>query len=259
MANDHVHVGPGPIIPSARPLPWYERLAIGAMGGVAAAASKIIGLDSKIASALVDWDMFSKANELKLMILIHTPLLVILGAMMAYMIDESVRAKVFAIGVSAPALITPWLSNPVVDPATMMRADRQGYGIVSTAWADDLVAQGADTGAGRLKGLQFLLGLDGSENGTQRRYWVIVGSHTSRGVAEAQVARIKSIAPELEPFVGLQKEGNPFYPVIIGGSNGFLTLNKARQLQAIAEQQEGVAPDGAYLSDYPDRLPPALQ
>ena len=240
-------------VKAQKPIHWIERTAIGIMGGLAAAASKVIGLDAQIAAALVDWDMFSSAHELKVMILIHTPILMALGGMLAYMIEENVRIKVFAIGVSAPALITPWLSNPVVKPLDEMRADSGWFELAPMAWANDQPGASTPTSS-RLEGLEYLLKFNTSDD-PSRRYWVIVGSHKDINEANKQVAAIKAAAPELQPFVGLRKENNPFYPVIIGGTRAFLPLKQARDLEKLATSLGDLAPAGAYLSDYPNRVP----
>lgn len=236
-----------------KPIHWIERTAIGIMGGLAAAASKVIGLDAQIAAALLDSKMFGSAHDLKVMILIHTPILMALGGMLAYMIEENVRIKIFAIGVSAPALITPWLSSPVVKPLEDLRAESGWFELAPTAWANDHAGATTPT-SGRLEGLEYLLKFNTNDD-PSRRYWVIVGSHTDISEANKQVAAIKAVAPELQPFVGLRKENNRFYPVIIGGTRAYLPLKQARDLQKLATSLGDLAPSGAYLSDYPNRVP----
>ncbi|WEZ83341.1 hypothetical protein P6U16_00060 [Rhizobium sp. 32-5/1] len=108
-------------------LPMWQKGFIGSLGGLAAVVTKLLALDAVVLSTLLSADEFTKAASLKAMIFIQAPLLMFLGAVIACMMDESVRMKVFAIGVSAPALIAPWLAQPVAGLPTNKAAEIEAF------------------------------------------------------------------------------------------------------------------------------------
>lgn len=233
----------------------FHRILIGALGGAAAAISKVLAIDSKVLAALLNAEEFAKAADLKVTIFIHTPLLIALGAMVAFMTNETVRMKLFAIGVSAPALVAPWLSQPAKFIDLQAAPDRRAAQIdflFPRAYAGDEAPAGGVT---QLDALGYILGLPTNAPEGTTKFWVIVGSHKELDDAKAQVDAIRQKNPQIQPFVGVRKPGNDYYPVIVGGTTAFLPLDKAMALKKLAESSPGVAPDGAYLSDYSGRLP----
>jgi hypothetical protein len=84
-----------------------ERIAVGALGGLAAVMAKYISQDH--ASVVQFFSTNLPASAILSIIggyFILTPILVILGAIIGWIAAETNRVKLFALGISAPALIT---------------------------------------------------------------------------------------------------------------------------------------------------------
>lgn len=237
----------------------WIRIFIGALGGFAAAMSKLLAIDTNTLAALLDLDAFQQANNLKVMILIQFPALIVLGAIICSMTNETIPMKLFAIGVSAPAIIAPWMANPPSNFASEIIGNSRAAMadiFISPAYAGDPSTSESVTS---LDALGFLLGLSDPATEDGKRYWVIVGSHKNLDEALMQADKIEEIAPQLRPFVAAKKPGNDYYPVIVGGEDAFVPLETANKLKSLAEAIDGVAPFGAYLSDYETQIPrPAI-
>lgn len=223
------------------------RAFIGALGGLAAWMSKLLALDAAKLSQLVEQEQWVEATELKVTIFIVLPILVFLGAVVAWLTDENLRMKLFAIGVSAPAIIAPWTTKAVLNDVASL--DHAGF--VTTAHAQTVKAPGR---GGIFDGLKILLGIQDLPDPKAERYWVIVSSHADLDAAFRTVADVNRQKPELAAFVGNRMPGNPLYPVIVGGEDGYLTLNDAKKLKEFTDKL-GLAKGGSYLSAYADRFP----
>jgi len=225
------------------------RVIIGALGGFAAALSKILALDTQTLAMLLAYQDFVAAQDLRVMVFIHTPILVLLGSLVAYMAEETVRMKIFAIGISAPAIIAPWLASvpPVAQEQEPKRAGLFEV-IVPSAYAQSAEIEDR---ASRLDALKYLFT---GKVESPKRFWVIVGSYQDLEEAREQVERINDDDPQLQAFVGQRQEDNPYYPVIVGGEDAYLPLDEARQLQNGVERT-GLVKE-SYLSSYENRLPP---
>ncbi|HZP19932.1 MAG TPA: hypothetical protein VFB16_06940 [Bauldia sp.] len=220
------------------------RFAVGLAGGFAGATSKVLALDVGQLAKLLDQGNMQGLNDLKVTIYIFTPVLMILGGLIAWATAEENRAKLLAIGCAAPAIIAPWTSHSPSNLSSAFQAM-----LASPALAQD-VGTSYDTNP-FFTGLKALLGIETIED---QKYWVIVGSDADIKRAEDYAKAINSVDPGLQAFVGKPQPGNPFFPIIVGGPNAYLPLDSAKALLARATENP-LIPGDAYLSNYPDRLP----
>ena len=224
-----------------------NRAIVGGLGGLAAWLSKLLALDIAMLGQLVDQQLWVQAAELKVNIYIFLPVLIFLGSLIAWMTEEKERFKLFAIGVSAPAILAPWLAKASISEMAMI--DRMS--IVSPAYAG---AVSQDPRGAFSDGFKVLLGITEIPNPAEERYWVIIGSHVDLDRAFLQADDVNRNYPQLKAFVGNRAPGNPFFPVVLGGNEGYLTFKDATKLRNYANSI-GISKGSGYLSSYPDRLP----
>lgn len=225
----------------------FMKLFIGMLGGLLAAISKYGAFEHEALIEIIRMHTAEsdEARAFRLAFYLSSLLLVLMGGAIAWAAEENNRLKLIAIGAAAPALVAPWTAQ-----TEKGRADRP-VASLSLPFVSPAIAQTPGIAASdNARALRFLLGIGPDES---QRYWVIVGSHRSYDVAAAQAQAINRADSNLQAFVGAQKPGNPFYPVIVGGPKAFLPLNEARNLLNAARQNRYVEPS-AYLSDYPGRL-----
>lgn len=231
---------------STKTIPLPARILIGALGGAAAVASKLLGFDAQVVSAFLDNGFPGAAADLKVLLILHTPLLILLGAIVTACVDETVKLKLFAIGVSAPAILTPWLAQaPVADLTN--RLNQNSASLLFTP----AYAQSAEPSSGGVSsGLGYILG-----TASEPRYRVVVGSYTTPDAAIEAAKRMKAAAPGFELYVGEKRPNNQHYPVIVGSPNAFLPYPDARNLKAKVDAAKNVFVNGSYYSgyDYPVR------
>ena len=218
------------------------RILAGMAGGFTASASKILALDVERLGSFMTNGSLDEFNELKVTIFVFTPVLMAIGGIVAWASQERNRMKLLAIGCTAPALIAPWTSSNISEL-------EQRASMISSAYAQDVRAKPISDNYA--KGVKALLGFESPKN---KRYWVIIGSEKNLGQAKAFANAINSEDPTLRAFVGQRQPGNEFYPVIVGGDQSYLPLEKAKILKERAERLD-VIPNDAYLSDFESRLP----
>ena len=80
------------------------RIFAGLAGGLAAAASKILALDVPQLAQFTSTGRLDEMDELRVTIFIFTPILMFLGAIIAWASQENNRMKLLALGAAAPAL-----------------------------------------------------------------------------------------------------------------------------------------------------------
>jgi len=167
----------------------YEKAAIGAAGGFAAVAVKFLGQDfDLVVESFPAWSE-TKKQSLLIGYMMLTPILMFLGALIAWASEEIKRLKLLAIAIAAPAMITTWSGGerPV-----------NGFAVtsfwVSTAVADEIDFE-HDTGYKVLKDM---------------------GSFKDRGEAEEFAHSINDEDASLAAFVGLRIPPNQHYPVFVG-------------------------------------------
>jgi len=223
------------------------RIAMGIAGGFAASTSKILATDVGQLATLLDHADMSGIAELRVTIFIFTPILMFLGGLVAWATEETNRMKLLAIGCAAPALVAPWTTGAVNLPNQDALRDI----VVTTAYAQ--TGQTGNAPNTFLKGVGVLFGFQSVE---AQRYWVVVGSYKDEAGAMAFAAAINRLDPTLQAFVGQKQPGNEFFPVIVGGTSGYLPFEEAERLRMQAETLAIVTDGGAYLSAFADRLPP---
>lgn len=222
----------------------FSRAIVGILGGFAASTSKVLALDVERLGRFVETGNLDDMTELRVTIFIFTPLLMLLGGIVAWASGEEQRMKLLAIGCAAPALLAPWTVGEI-DKGPL--SQQTSFSIITPAYAQE-VDQSADTSTFS-KGLKALFGLSNIE---EQNYWVIVGSTEDKVAAESYASEINKIDPDLEAFVGKQKPGNNYYPVIIGGTDAYSPFAEASALRDKATSIPIISQD-SYLSDYPDR------
>jgi hypothetical protein len=223
------------------------RFFVGMIGGLVAACSKILALDISQLSTFLDQGNLSDLNDLKVTIYIFTPILVFLGGVIAWATSEESRMKLLAIGCAAPAIVAPWTAASPVEPLSAFHLVPGS--IVSTAFAQERKDSAAQSKF--VTGVKVLFGITRPED---QKYWVIVGSHLELQSALEYAAALNSSDPDLQAFVGQRKPDNPYYPVIVGGQEAFLSLAEAKALRDQASRSP-LVPRDAYLSNYRDRTP----
>ena len=226
---------------------FIVRFFIGALGGLVAALSKIMAIDVAKLNELIDTGLLLAGQDLRVSVLIYMPILILLGGLVAAMIDENVKLKIFAIGVSAPALIAPWMSADANIKSISNLFPLQ----ISTAYAAD---GGELVKNNRLEGLKYLFGIKQIPISNDQKYWVIVGSHRDLSKAKEQAETINKANPNFKAFVGKPKDGNPYFPTIIGGKEAYVPEKTARKLK-FEYESNFINSVPAYLSAFPDRVP----
>jgi hypothetical protein len=249
------------------------RVGIGLFGGFCAVLLKVLAQDHVVIGGRVVslWNGTIPYEDLAGFVgySVLAVLIVFLGGAIGYFVKESDKFKMLMLGMSAPALFTTATGGVGINASDARQSQPpqieapgpagsifDEFRFVGTAYAGEgeevrVLAQFSE-------GINLFLGrgsarVDAIARETNR-YWVIVGSELDPDQAEALAESINEQAPEFEAFVGMRIPGNPYYPVIIGGEDGFLPRIEAleRRDRAI---DAGIAPPDSYLSDFPDRLP----
>ena len=90
----------------------FERIAVGALGGLSAVLVKYLSQDH---ASVIQFFSSSLPRSAIISIIggyiVLAPILIILGAIIGWVAGETNRVKLFALGISAPALITTWSSG----------------------------------------------------------------------------------------------------------------------------------------------------
>lgn len=222
-----------------------RRFILGCLGGLAAALSKVLALDTERLAVLFYAADATAVNDLRVTIFIFTPILMFLGGIVGAVSGETHRMKLLAIGCSAPALLAPWTTGELSSAARPLVAS---IGITPAFAQVEQVRQPSNDFA---TGLAVLLGITSVED---QRYWVIVGSEPKLDQAKALAAAINATAPQLEAFVGSRMPGNENYAVIVGGTDAYLPYAAAESLRKQAVSLP-IIPSDAYLSSFSDRRP----
>lgn len=221
------------------------RFIVGCLGGLAAALSKVLALDTERLAVLFYSADAAAVNDLRVTIFIFTPILIFLGGIVGWVSDEAHRLKLLAIGCSAPALLAPWTTGQLDTAVGPLIAS------VGIAPAYAQVEPSPPEANKFATGLSVLLGFTSVED---QRYWVIVGSDPNLDQAKAFAEAINATAPQLDAFVGSRMPGNENYAVIVGGTDAYLPYSAAESLRKKATGLPIIRSD-AYLSSFPDRQP----
>lgn len=229
------------------------RIAVGGLGGIAAACVKYLSQHQEKVLFLFENDQMPKALPILYALLILAAVLFFLGGLIGWVSNETNGLKLLALGISAPALFTTWsapqekpTSGEVDKVKTESRLEliQPVHAAASSAPAMLISAAGDSHGLTVLDGIKEVLGWET----ISLNYWVVAGSYLSKEVAEKRAKEINDEDPTMKAFVGKQRPGNKYFPVIVGE---FTSRDEAEKLLARALKLESVAK--AYLSDYADR------
>ena len=259
------------------PLGIIQRVFFGALGGICAVVLKLVSQDKGLIGHYLVTFGSDESNQFFAAYAFLTVAMVFLGGVVGLCFAETNRGKMLMLGISAPALLgtyaggekvlttaqPPAVGNPTtIGPAGLL----DGFGLVAPAYAQGAAGSERDQaknsfqiGIGAFPGMSadirptatVLPDIVPAPGAGDQHYWVVVGSHLDAAEAKAQAEAINAEAPDLGAFVGLQKPGNPYYPVIVGE---YLPVTEATELLDEAKAVVVVEPD-SYLSAYPDRLP----
>jgi len=211
----------------------WEKVIIGALGGLSAVCVKFLGQDYVL---LVEQGVNLSADQwfvLKVGYFILTPILIFLGAVLAWVSDEQSRVKLFAIAIAAPAMVTTWSGGI----KTSDTASVASFSIISSAHADeqnknddelkiiDPMQRSAMSwwGAG-VSGIKMFFGY-GKEI---KSYYVIAGSFKDKNSALKHAQAINNRDSIYRAHVG-SKARNGFYPVLLGEAATFSSANTLKK------------------------------
>lgn len=223
-----------------------ERIIIGLLGGLSAVLVKFLGQDYDIvvkqAADLTQQQLLSFKVGYGLL----TPILMFLGAFVAWISDENKRVKLAALAIAAPAMITTWSGG--TKPEVSISMDFE----VSSAYAQssesepvfgEPIKHEEKPDKTTLEKVKDGIGIFFGYGKERKRYWVIVGSYKSKKDAQQFAKQINAEDATLEAWVGIRVAPNPYYPVIVGDYS-FLSDAKALKTKALATESV----KDAYLS-----------
>ena len=224
-----------------------EKITIGALGGFSAVLVKFLGQD--YANVVSNAANFTPEQLLSYEIGygILTPILMFLGAFVAWISEEEKRIKIVALAIAAPAMVTTWSGGTKTD-ISLVSMDL----FISSAYAVEMSSETGYTKSvefdkkteqdtlGKIKeGIGVFFGYDKQP----KKYWVIVGSFKGRGDAQQYADTINEENNDLNAWVGFKVPPNEYYPVIVGQ---YSLLSEARVLREKALETNTVK--DAYLS-----------
>lgn len=209
-----------------------EKVLIGALGGLSAVCVKFLGQDYAL---LIEQGSNLSADQwfaFKIGYFILTPILVFLGAVLAWVSDESSRVKLLAIAIAAPAMITTWSGGVKSNEATSLAS----FSIISTAHAeetdrkdklitiiDPMKRSAMSWWAAGKSGVKMFFGY-GKEI---KSYYVVAGSFKDKDSAVRHAQAINNKDVTYRAYVG-KKSSNGYYPVLLGEA---VTLSRANTLR----------------------------
>jgi hypothetical protein len=215
-------------------LEHLPRWLAGSCGGLAAALAKFVGQHADIVGREIATGSYVTAANYGIGYLFGTPFLMALGAMVVFF-EEKNRAKLFVMGIAAPALFTTLSSGKAVQTL----AD---YWSISSAYAQaESIHITKNESVSVIEGIKLFLNITQPEP----KYRVIVGSFKSQTEAALKAQAINVEAPRFKAFVGERMPNNEFYPVVV---SDYLPLSQALKVQSNALKLKAV--EGAYLSPY---------
>ncbi len=214
-----------------------EKAILGALGGFSAVLVKFLGQDYANVVAHASNLTADQLLAYKIGYGLLTPILMFLGAFIAWISDEKKRIKIVALAVAAPAMITTWSGGQKVDNTSAFHGL-----LVPSAYA-----QSPDLAKESIKGenpdvitkkdtwqeIQKGIGVFFGYGNQPPKYWVIVGSYRDRDAAQQFADKINAEDRTLNAWVGLKVPPNDYYPVIVGDYS-FLSEAKELRRKALA-------------------------
>lgn len=219
-----------------------EKIIIGALGGLSSVLVKFLGQDYSNVVAHAANLTPDQLLSYKIGYSLLTPILMFLGAFIAWASEENKRLKLVAIAIAAPAMITTWSGGSKVEEiASINLLSFNVYAQSSeNEIASDTLVEKSKTTFEKIKdGVGVFFGY-GKE---PKRYWVIVGSFKNQDSAQQYADRINAENKTLSAWVGEKVPPNQYHPVIVGGYN---LLSEAKVLKEKALMAESI--NDAYLS-----------
>ncbi len=214
-------------------LTTWEKVIIGALGGLSAVCVKFLGQDYAL---LIEQGANLSADQwfaFKIGYFILTPILIFLGALLAWVSDETSRIKLLAIAIAAPAMITTW-SGGVKNNDSVSVA---GFNIISSAYAveqsndsdelkiiDPLQRSTMSWWNAGVSGIKMFFGYGKKI----KSYYVVAGSFKDKGSAEKHAKAINNRDSIYRAYVG-RKADNGYYPVLLGEAITFSSANKLKK------------------------------
>jgi hypothetical protein len=209
-----------------------EKAIIGALGGFSAVLVKFLGQDFANVVAHASNLTADQLLAYKLGYGLLTPILMFLGAFVAWVSDEQKRIKIVALAVAAPAMITTWSGGQKIESthaylslvvlsayAQPLESVREGIRVENP----DVIAE-KSTWQQIERGVGFFFGY-----GKQpKNYWIIVGSFKDKVAAQQFADKINGENKTLNAWVGLKVAPNDYYPVIVGD---YSSLSEAKELR----------------------------
>ena len=223
-----------------------EKAVLGALGGFSAVCVKFMGQDYGTVVNNASNLTADQVLNYQIAYGLLTPILMFLGAFIAWISDETNRMKIVALAIAAPAMITTWSGGQKDDlRASVLLPVSSAYAqVVDPAKSGIPVEKpGTVTEQSALERIQSGIGVFFGYGKEPKKYWVIVGSFKDRAHAEKFVDKINAEDATLNAWVGVKVPPNDYWPVIVGTYN-YLSEAQALQKKALATR---VITD-AYLS-----------
>lgn len=223
-----------------------EKVILGALGGLSAVLVKFLGQDYPTLAAHAADLTTNQILNYKVGYIILTPILMFLGAFVAWISEEQKRMKLVAIAVAAPAMITTWSGGTKTELIASFNLIKSVYAQPVDASKGNLKSDTPDA-IGEESTWQQIKGGVGTFFGygkEPKKYWVIVGSFSDRTDAQRYADGINQEDSTLNAWIGAKVPPNDYYPVIVGG---YSYLSEARALKERALATKIVK--DAYLSE----------
>jgi hypothetical protein len=209
-----------------------EKAILGALGGFSAVLVKFLGQDYANVVAHASNLTADQLLAYKIGYVLLTPILMFLGAFIAYISDEQKRIKIVALAVAAPAIITTWSGGQKVESKFAFHGL-----LVPSAYAqsrdpakESIKVENPDviTEKDTWQQIQNGIGVFFGYGKQPPKYWVIVGSYKDRDAAHQFADKINAEDRTLNAWVGLKVPPNDYYPVIVGD---YSSLSEAKELR----------------------------
>jgi hypothetical protein len=223
-----------------------EKIIIGAIGGLSAVLVKFLGQDyATIVAHAAD---LTEAQKLSYWIGygLLTPILMFLGALVAWASEEEKRLKLVALAIAAPALITTWAGGNKSDvraSADMFISSAYGQTLEAVSSPETNAEPGVANEKSPLDKIRDGVGVFFGYGNEPKRYWVIVGSYPDHDAAQEFADKINRSDSSLHAWVGITSANNKYIPVIVGN---YSLLSEARVLREKALKNPHIK--DAYLS-----------
>jgi len=209
-----------------------EKAILGALGGFSAVLVKFLGQDYANVVAHAANLTADQWLGYKIGYGILTPILMFLGAFVAWISEEQKRIKIVALAIAAPAMVTTWSGGQKVESPLAFNGL-----LVPSAYAQPLnpaeeggKAQYPDTITEKdaWQQIQNGVGIFFGYGKQPPKYWVIVGSYKDKDAAQQFAEKVNTENKTLDAWVGIKLPGNDYYPVIVGG---YSYLSEAKELK----------------------------